>query len=414
MKKLFLLAVTLVSLVNVSAQVSQVGGLSGDLNITPKVFSYNGVVNLTSVTVEDKVTTFTIYNDEIEKIKSFSYDINTSYEIVEQRRKEVVVLENKDMKVWQENVSTWEYAKAVVGPTRASTDSFTENGMIVKDGYQLWWNEPGCYYYYEKFGMTYPTEYFYWSSEENIIYVVSCSYRTEYAGDWEEISRSKYTAGEPWYCELYDFENNGNTADLGFVLTQTLFNNDEKYEFIVPTVTNGEMYVLSSYDYDGNGEDDHRTVQYGKTSGFSIVSEDGTVLQTVTGDCPENNDYGMILKINGKLYLGVEWYRDGMDYTDFYKIDPQASSITRMGTIEGVSVSPTIAESSQDITVELGEGSNAQEIVVVNAAGQTVKRISVSAGQRQVKFNAGSLGRGMNVVNTRGAKGMGSHKIIVK
>lgn len=78
------------------------------------------------------------------------------------------------------------------------------------------------------------------------------------------------------------------------------------------------------------------------------------------------------------------------------------------------SVRPTVMDRGQEIVVELDEGANAREIDVVNALGQTVKRVPISAGQREVRINSVDLGSGMNFINTRTADGHATVKIIVR
>ena len=73
-----------------------------------------------------------------------------------------------------------------------------------------------------------------------------------------------------------------------------------------------------------------------------------------------------------------------------------------------------MADRSQQITVELGEGNNAKEITVVNSSGQVVKRVPMEEGQREITISARELGTGLNVVNTRTEQGSGSCKIIVR
>lgn len=79
-----------------------------------------------------------------------------------------------------------------------------------------------------------------------------------------------------------------------------------------------------------------------------------------------------------------------------------------------ISVFPTMPAREEQITVELGEGTNATEITVVNSLGQVVKRVSVEEGQRTVIIPANELGSGLNVVNARNGQSQGSCKIIVR
>ena len=77
-------------------------------------------------------------------------------------------------------------------------------------------------------------------------------------------------------------------------------------------------------------------------------------------------------------------------------------------------VFPSVADRSQTITVELGEGNNATEVQVVNSVGQVMKTVAVQPGQREVKLRASDLNSGMHIVGTRSRVGQGACKIIVK
>lgn len=200
------------------------------------------------------------------------------------------------------------------------------------------------------------------------------------------------SAIEPIYFEFSDYDNN-RCVEQGFNISQTLFNNDEKYEALVPKYTQKEVMY---------------------PTGLSVVSEDGTELYSIELDfaLPEYSDYFKLMKINGKLYIAVQ--DETYDNYVFFEINRETSSIKQVAKLKGMRVSPTIAEQTDNITVELGEGSNAKEIVVVNGNGQVVKQIPVKNGERQVTINAGSLNRGLNILNARGAKGNNNCKIIVK
>ena len=205
-----------------------------------------------------------------------------------------------------------------------------------------------------------------------------------------------------------DFDDYSNYYIGESYLTQTVFNDDDKFEFIRFNFEDGE--IENGTNYQGK-----------HCSGFSIVQEDGTVLQSIRNEriffyfLPYSLTEGdiAVVKLNGKFYLMIEEYiKNSKEETQkvLYLIEKGANSVKRVAAIPDINVRPRVAERNETITVELGEGSNAREIQVVNAAGQMVKNIPVTKGQRQVTFSTEGMGRGMNVV--RGGKN--SCKIIVK
>ncbi|MBQ9863783.1 MAG: T9SS type A sorting domain-containing protein [Bacteroidales bacterium] len=145
------------------------------------------------------------------------------------------------------------------------------------------------------------------------------------------------------------------------------------------------------------------------------MNEEGELVSTIRCSDEENiYDDATVVSWDGKLYLATEViHTDGSYAYNFYRIDRQTQKIEQVASVP-FSVRPTVMERGQEIIVELDENTNAREIDVVNALGQTVKRVPVAAGQREVRINSAELGSGMNFINTRTPEGQGTVKIIVK
>lgn len=182
-------------------------------------------------------------------------------------------------------------------------------------------------------------------------------------------------------------------------ITQTLFNDDEKYEIVTFELDNEDARWLKKY---------------------KIVSEDGNIIKNIE---PENgckfSSYPEIylVKINDIFYLAIKAsVPKGDDSYErivlYYRIDKSTSSIQLVAKLP-LNVSPTIASQSDIITVELGENSNAKEIEIINASGQLVKRVPVTPGQKSVSFNAQGITRGVNMVHAPGENNNAT-KIIIK
>ena len=216
--------------------------------------------------------------------------------------------------------------------------------------------------------------------------------------------------------------------DCSVRISQTLFNDDEKFEYLMPVLSDGLADIETFQDWDYEKEEYFVSVYAcygGAVVGFQVVSEDGTVLQTVNFDnnFVANRYDATVFQINGKLFLSFEGYvlneskMTRQEAMLFYELDRQSSSIRKVAEHIGeVNVYPHIADHSENITVELSEGSTDgfREIIVTNAAGQTELRVPVKDGQKRVSFPAGKLSRGMNVVNTVGTKKRHPNKVMVK
>lgn len=171
--------------------------------------------------------------------------------------------------------------------------------------------------------------------------------------------------------------------------TQSLFNSDDYYEYI----------TLSDL-------------------GWTIKSTNGTTIQTIYPEDGYQTYWNSnIIRLDNNFYLGLIEIEQGGSISSgkmlVYRID-QNHGLTKVDMGLPLSVFPTMPAREEQITVELGEGTNATEITVVNSLGQVVKRVPVEEGQRTVTIPAGELGSGLNVVNARNGQSQGSCKIIVR
>lgn len=166
----------------------------------------------------------------------------------------------------------------------------------------------------------------------------------EYTGDWQvvdEDSGPRYVGLIDLYLQDFD-QSCDDYRDI--YITQTLFNKDDKYEYLLPILTTSTDYYEG--DRDGDGQIDYKsTSTSANMTGFKIVSETGSVLQTISFD---NNFYTRtrpevnVLKVNGKLYLYFGGYvNEGSEQKDavlIYSIDSSANATSvRMKTMEMVS-----------------------------------------------------------------------------
>lgn len=187
-----------------------------------------------------------------------------------------------------------------------------------------------------------------------------------------------------------------NTSDHGLLLTQNLFNNDDSFEYLVCQKS--------------DPNDFHNTV-------ISLKSSNGALLQTINADEGwffADTRTAFVLKFEGNIYLVLRENQSTNTTKHLFYLIKQNQGLVKIDVDLPLSVFPTLPSQEEQITVELGEGNNASEIIVVNSLGQTVKRIPIEAGQREVTFPASELGSGLNIINARSPQGQGSCKIIVR
>lgn len=417
-QKFYLFTVLLAMATAASAQIQTEGKETKDWPlILPKEFSYDNK-NVYIVTKDDEKfgqpdakCVLTIYNDDIKKVHSFEipnfvgYTRNEYYE----RKNVPVIASQNEYELYGPFSNKEEALEWIKKELSEASDGITMDGDNI---YPL---KDYCYYQYETLGYTYPSNYWRWDSKNNYLYEVRLYYNASYTGDWELIEEriSDYSDETFHWHQYYDYDNYGGNHTYIY-LTQTLFNADDKYEYIR---RNYEEFAntYGEIDQDDDGEIDYKVISYGyQMKSFSIVQEDGTVLQTIPGTSTPD-----LMQINGKRYLVVENEEEnangGYVYTyTYYLIDSKSNQIKRMDVEMPMSVRPSVTDRNGQVTVELGEQSDAKEIWVVNGAGQTVKRIPVEKGQKQVVFSANGLNKGVNVVHASGRNAQASRKIVVK
>ncbi len=278
----------------------------------------------------------------------------------------------------------------------------------------------------------YPYRWFWLTTDGSLKFVERNYQVVPVVGDYVEGEKEYYSTMSEGisYVRFVDYDAPYD-MESSVLLTQTLFNDDAKFEYIRPLVTDGLSYVgrgSQTRYIDAMGisvEVPFIAKTYGnRMSGFQVMSEDGTVLQTVQFDgnfVMRSYTSASLLRIHGKLYLAFEGYvldvaNSNMRQASLvYAFDRQSSQVRKvMEQVGDVVVTPRVADRSEQITVELNDEGGIREIQVLNGNGQTEVRVPVAKGQKRVTIPASQLSRGLNVVNAVGGKHRQAHKVMVK
>ena len=197
----------------------------------------------------------------------------------------------------------------------------------------------------------------------------------------------------PEVIDLCNPYNNMSTCRF----SQTLFNNDELCEYIVPILAGEERWE--------------------GTKGFAIKSETGETLFSDTFSKADVLRFSM-LQIDEKIYLEVIHvdYDTYESFSRIYRIDRESSSLQKVKDIQGLNIMPRMPKRHEMVTVEMDEVSDtARKLVVVNAAGQIVDSVIVPAGSKQVQLSASHMSHGLNVIQLKdGAQTSNGYKIFVR
>ncbi len=216
---------------------------------------------------------------------------------------------------------------------------------------------------------------------------------------------------------IYPFETN-NVYDLNELgLTQTLFNDDEDYEALMPIVEAIETTEETTYQGNFEGEwieiPAKRIETSAKATGYKVVKGNtGEVVMTFEtpadfeGSAWEAN---MFTTSSGDKYLLL----GGYDTLLVYDLSAESGSVKSPMLIESVKVRPSVVNQGEEISVEVSDNAEIKTVMVTDMKGAS-RRVAPNAGKRNATINTGRLGRGMHIVGVETSNGTQSEKVIVR
>ncbi len=426
-------------------------------DVIPQSLSYDGSNRVYIRTADDEVA---IYSNDLTLVKSFAINPTRRVDITIDKSRTVtrdgvisenVVFESSDLQVQEiygsetgKAPDNWTnddmklYIEGIYGVTIVSIKLHPEDGtwFIYDMADYVNGSATGNYYGVDIFGKKYPRSAFLWRdgylySEDYIDYRDESEYSETYT-DWSEINRDTMAAGDVQGSGLlfinYDYdhlttEDGGN----GFLLTQTLFNSDEKYEYITfpyevleseegwfsPTIDEGRLTYMQ-----------YASFWYGSYyTGFDVMSEDGSILQSIT--FPQGFEMweyvnAQISKLSDEYYIICQGEMNGSETLLIYKINRSelGSSVEQVCEPIKIGAYPNPANRNQTITIELnGEnvGNEPTDLQVINMQGQVIKQQRIQIGQKQVQINTRNFSSGLHLIKAiQNGKNVGTEKVIVK
>lgn len=269
------------------------------------------------------------------------------------------------------------------------------------------------FYKFEQYGQNYPRHYF--SLIDGSVKQVLVTYRDTIAqadidnAEWIVESGSQTSNSNTRSAKWFELKNwdNKEYLDGVFLLSQTLFNDDDKWEYILPKygTINREVGGVSIQAEDNEGIEIYRFVTERQAYiGLSIYDEDGTEIASIPIDF-ENLDLRFDI-IGGNIYL---LGRDSLRGYALYKYERTSTSVKEVLRTNGKSA--RISVNGRSITVD-AEDQNVDEAVVYDMGGRPM----VSArGRNRIALNASQLPEGLYSVATRtNGKTNGAQKIVIK
>ncbi|MGM9834110.1 MAG: T9SS type A sorting domain-containing protein [Candidatus Limisoma sp.] len=215
--------------------------------------------------------------------------------------------------------------------------------------------------------------------------------------------------------EYYNFDNSSNTADMSYKISQTLFNNDSKWEYVIekygPLELNNTRY---SIDFDGNGKAILRrhSLYSNYEIGYSIMNEDGVELAFIAKSQDAIYPYMSDVCVFGnKKYLRWGEQIGDVEYVYLTDID-NYSDVTLTAKHKS---NMRIMSQGDMVEIILPKDAADGEVGIVGMNGQTLGKKKVNAGQNRATFNSANLAKGVyNATFTHKNGKRESQKFIVK
>lgn len=229
--------------------------------------------------------------------------------------------------------------------------------------------------------------------DENLEPIVEIRYDS---GICYKYGQSSYTTS-PARLQFYDL---GVSTDRSGYLsfTQTLFNDDERYEYIIPV-------FAENFKVDGS-------VSYLPCTGFKVVNSDGLTLfedkfekdlQLERGDVL----YGEVYRLGSRDYLRVE--------QNYYSIDRKTNSLKSIEMPTALKAFPCITRRNTDVRLDFAASSAERVLSLVDANGRVLKSSRIASGIDTWNVNTGSLTSGLYIVTlSDGATSVETAKIIIR
>lgn len=211
---------------------------------------------------------------------------------------------------------------------------------------------------------------------------------------------------------ILDMKNGVLLGDAGDMpgnvfLTQTLFNDDEKFEYIVPKYRfEEEKEEIIANGGTGPAIEDVYYSQRYYTTGIEVKSQDGNVVYSLNFD--EEYRYDPDLKIitwGDKTYLCIGDSKDSYS-CDIYLLQretPTSINLVKTKELGAMRLYPSVASKDTMITVDLSEKAKDKGgiIVVTDMNGKTKYSCKVEEGETSIQIPVKFLQSGLYVVSLK-------------
>ena len=300
--------------------------------------------------------------------------------------------------VWIEQPMNANDLETMIKKLSNAHKGITYHGFTDAEGRISCYEEGVDFYYEQIFDKKYPESY-YCIIDGIVNYIYKIRYELVFNdsdlenAEWTidgDISTSSETA-KPMGISFDDYDNNIEGISRRY-FTQNIFNEDDKWEYILPQYgpLEKEIGEPNSETDSENGRIYRRFVRETQPrTGYAIYNEDGNILATLNTD----RGFDYIFKFNGNIYF-VSYYNGG---NTLYKYDRKTSSIKEVKQFQGKAFSVGI--NNRSITVNTGD-QKVDEAILYDMQGRKVA-VSSNQNSNQLSINTENVPRGIYNVTVK-------------
>ena len=279
------------------------------------------------------------------------------------------------------------------------------------------------YFYLPTFlGLTYPTEYY--VLRGNFIYRINVSYKPLYNeadAVWTNMGDEQDWGGsiKPLSFEFASFGTGteGNYLDVDIYATQTLFNDDEAWEYLVPVQEeNSTIWDVRVDEVTTEGIVVYRTVRKGmKTTAINVVSENGTVLASIPFSGELSKDYLQVFLLEGTIFFQLGLYDNyNHEYYNYlYRYDKEGGDLDKVAAVRRSNRFATLDGDRLDVNLEDADANG--NLLLTNSLGKVLHSEKVQRGKGSASINTSSLPEGIyNITLMQRGKVRKNQKMLIK
>ena len=412
--KRILFSAAIIAASTITATAQEVARLS-DFDIVPSTLTYTG--KPAPVGIDTEKQEFTIFDTEFNVVKKFNYSCETR---LYRQYTEMATVKPTGAIVEREH--SWDFNRnpennvvtTLDGMIKLLSDNYGTNnwfGFTDYKGRTSCWSpdETSCFAS-EWLGTSYPNNYF--CIGDGHVKEIQVDYKPDF--DQTTIDNAEWTIdgdvleteddASPEFIDYSDYDAN---IDKSFLCTQTLFNDDDKWEYVVCKYGAMEKSVRN-YWVSGSSENGYilrrDAYEIRPTTGFDIKNEDGETVASINVVAGFNDVY----KIGGNIYLYL--WGDGDGDNILYKYDPKSTDIKEVSRSEAKMANIRI--NGRSIMVE-ADAKDVDEVELIDMGGRKMAS-SDRKGVGNLTINASSAADGVySVALKKRGRLVGAQKIIL-